>query len=70
MINNLPAEKLNRLFSMLSFVPMPRREKHMWLKLLKEMNEDQLDKLLGILEKQANKMTNLAIKVLERRTNS
>ena len=68
MMNDLPAEKLNRLFSLLSFVPMPRREKFMWVKMVKEMNESQLDKLIEILSKQADKMTDLAIKVLERRT--
>ncbi len=67
MIHELPAEKLNRLFALLSFVPMPRREKFMWVKMVKEMNESQLDKLIEILSKQAGTMTDLAIKVLERR---
>lgn len=68
MITEIPTEKLNRFFALLSFVPMPRREKFMWVKMLKEMNETQLDKLIAILSEQANKMTDLAIKVLERRT--
>ncbi len=67
MLQKLPTEKLNRFFSLLSFVPMPRREKFMWVKLLKEMDEAQLDKLIKILSTQANKMTDLAIKVLDRR---
>lgn len=68
MITELHPEKLNRFFALLSFVPMPRHEKFMWVKMLKEMNEIQLDKLNNILGKQANKMTDLAIRVLESRT--
>jgi|GEM_PF-3662330 hypothetical protein len=68
MINELPTEKLNRLFSLLSFVPMPKREKFMWVKLVKEMDETQLDKLINILAAQANKMTDISIKVLKKRT--
>lgn len=67
MLKDLPIEKINRAFSLLSFAPMPKGEKHMWMIALKEMNETQLDKFIAILAKQAEKMTDISIKVLEKR---
>ena len=67
MLKDLPTEKINRVFSLLSFVPMPKGEKHMWMIALKEMNEKQLDKLIEILAKQAEKMTEISMKVLEKK---
>lgn len=63
-VKDIPVEKMDRLFNLLNYAPMPRKEKVLWVKLLPEMNEEQVDRLIGILSKQANKMTDVALELL------
>lgn len=66
-LDNISTDQIHRLFTLLNYSAMSRQEKISWVRLLPSMREDQLEKLLEILDLEAKKMTDLALAVLEKK---
>jgi len=62
----LNTNKIQKIFRLLQFSPMPRKEKLLWVKLIPYMSSKQVEKFSKILEFENSKMTDLALNLLER----
>jgi hypothetical protein len=66
--SNLNTDQIQKIFRLLQFSPMPRKEKVMWVKLLPYMTDEQVNKFMNIMEFENNKITSLALNLLEKKT--
>lgn len=62
--HNVPAEKMLQLVRLLMFSSMSRKERQMWVRLIPAMTEEQIDKLIGVFNKETKANLDLLLDVL------